>query len=391
MTKLKVLTFVRYYLPGYKSGGPVRTIANMVDHLSDEIDFYIVTSDRDAFDSKPYVNVKVNTWNSVGKAKVFYANKKNRSFWRFAYLIKETPHNVIYLNSLFDPVFTLQPLIARALGIIPKTPFILAPRGEFSVKAQSIKSWKKRPYLWFSRMVGLYNGLTWQASSEYEALDIRRAIGYFANHIIIAPDLPPLIVPEYSDIKRASTNAILFIVFLSRITPMKNLYFALQVLAQVKVPIMFYIYGPIWDNSYWYKCQELINTLPDHIEVYYKGPVTPEKVPEIMAANDLFFFPTKGENFGHVILEALSVGTPVLISDKTPWEDDLIGGCMVRPLENMSGFVEMIEKIASYTLKERKKIKNAAKSLANSFFNKTDIYDRNLQLFKEHSLSRTDT
>ena len=38
-----------------------------------------------------------------------------------------------------------------------------------------------------------------------------------------------------------------------------------------------------------------------------------------MAANDLFFLPTRGENFGHVIAEALSVGTPVLISDQTPW------------------------------------------------------------------------
>ena len=33
---------------------------------------------------------------------------------------------------------------------------------------------------------------------------------------------------------------------------------------------------------------------------------------------DLLFLPTKGENFGHVILESMSAGTPVLISDTTP-------------------------------------------------------------------------
>src|SRR5690606_22656373 len=35
----------------------------------------------------------------------------------------------------------------------------------------------------------------------------------------------------------------------------------------------------------------------------------------------LFLFPTLGENFGHVILEALTAGCPVLISDRTPWRN----------------------------------------------------------------------
>ena len=33
----------------------------------------------------------------------------------------------------------------------------------------------------------------------------------------------------------------------------------------------------------------------------------------------LFFFPTRGENFGHVIFEALKAGLPVITSDHTPW------------------------------------------------------------------------
>jgi glycosyltransferase involved in cell wall biosynthesis len=34
----------------------------------------------------------------------------------------------------------------------------------------------------------------------------------------------------------------------------------------------------------------------------------------------LFFLPTRGENFGHVISESLQAGCPVLISDQTPWQ-----------------------------------------------------------------------
>lgn len=35
---------------------------------------------------------------------------------------------------------------------------------------------------------------------------------------------------------------------------------------------------------------------------------------------DLFVFPTLGENFGHVVIESLSAGTPVFMSNTTPWK-----------------------------------------------------------------------
>lgn len=40
-----------------------------------------------------------------------------------------------------------------------------------------------------------------------------------------------------------------------------------------------------------------------------------------MHAYDLFFLTTLGENYGHAIVEALSAGCPVLISNQTPWND----------------------------------------------------------------------
>jgi len=46
-----------------------------------------------------------------------------------------------------------------------------------------------------------------------------------------------------------------------------------------------------------------------------------ESVGRIFAEHNLFLFPTLGENFGHVICEALSAGCPVLISDQTPWRN----------------------------------------------------------------------
>jgi len=381
--KPKVLTFVAYYLPGYKFGGPVRTIANMVEHLGDELDFRIVTRDRDALDTAPYPGIQVDGWNRVGKALVFYASPRTLTLRGVGKLIRQTPHDVLYLNSFFNPHFTILPLLVRRLGLIPRRPCVIAPRGEFSPGALKLKAWKKRPYLWLARALGLYSGLTWQASSDQEAEEIRRALGRVADRIMVAPDLPSLVSAQRLDQRIRTEDGPLRVVFLSRITPMKNLDYALRVLGQVRVPVEFNIYGPVWDGTYWRECERLMQVLPPHIKAEYRGEVPPEDVPEVFLEHDLFFFPTRGENFGHVILESLSVGTPVLISDQTPWTDDGTGACTVWSLEAPLVFVVAIEQMAKLSEEERQRIRFAALAMAKKFIERSDLKERSLQLFRE--------
>jgi len=355
--KPTILTFVAYYLPGYKSGGPVRTIANMVEHLGDEFDFRIVSKDRDSFDKEPYPGVQVDAWNAVGKAQVFYASPRIMRLRGVAGLLRDTPHDVLYLNSFFAYGFTTLPLLARRLGVAPKKPCVIAPRGEFSAGALALKKWKKRPYLMLARALSLYSGLIWQASSPHEKKDIRREFAAQARQIIVAPDLPPLVAGHG---KNNSSSAVpcqgpLRVLFLSRITPMKNLDFALRVLSRVKVSLIFDIYGPIRDQAYWRECQRLIADLPENIAVEYRGSITPDEVSQEMAAYDLFFLPTLGENYGHVIPEALSAGTPVLVSDTTPWRDLAKHevGWDVPLRAGEKAFAEHIEKVAHMSTDQR--------------------------------------
>ena len=58
----------------------------------------------------------------------------------------------------------------------------------------------------------------------------------------------------------------------------------------------------------------------------------------------MYFLPTHGENFGHSIVEALSAGKPIIISNSTPWRDlrmQNIGWDI--PLENEGQFRKVIE------------------------------------------------
>ena len=111
------------------------------------------------------------------------------------------------------------------------------------------------------------------------------------------------------------------VVFVSRISPKKNLLSALGMLQSLSGDVFFDIYGPLEDADYWNQCKKVIGTLPSNVLVKYKGMVEHENVGRVFCEHNLFLFPTLGENYGHVICEALSAGCPVLISDQPPWRD----------------------------------------------------------------------
>jgi glycosyltransferase involved in cell wall biosynthesis len=319
MKKLKILVFVHYYLPGYEHGGPVRTISNLIEHLSDSFEFLIFCLDRDEFDTRPYSNVEVDKWNRVGPAKVFYCSPERLNYNFIKTFLNKVSYDLLYINSFLNIETSLFPMIMRRLEQIPQKPVILAPRGQFSSGALEVKKWKKKLFIKFFQFFDLWNSILWQASSKFEKNDIQRVMGENCD-IVTAIDLPEKINLPVINRKKIPTE--MKIIFLSRIVPMKNLDYALKILSSLKdKEIEFNIYGPIVSDSYWESCRKIISSLPDNLQVNYKGSVEHNKVLEIMADHDLFFLPTAGENYGHVILEAALAGLPLLISDNTPWRD----------------------------------------------------------------------
>jgi len=321
---MRILTLTGYYLPGYKAGGPIRTLANLVEWLGDDFQIAIVTSDRDLGDRLPYPNVKSGDWHSVGKAQVLYLPPQafGLSAWRKVF--RNLHYDVLYLNSFFSPL-TVETLFLRRIGKISKRPVVLAPRGELSQGALSLKRFKKRFYILLAKSVGLYKDIIWQASSQYEMQQILSIFGGTVNgkrsFVYIAPDLPPRVTFKLVLQRPLKEKGTAKIVFLSRIARMKSLDLAVKLLESIAGQVEFDIYGPIEDSLYWQECQALIGQLPENIQVRYRGEITPDRVGEVFSQYQLFLFPTRGENFGHVILEALCAGCLVLTSDQTPWRN----------------------------------------------------------------------
>jgi len=350
-SRLRVLVFSRWYLPGFRGGGPVRSLVNLVRALGTEIDFRIVTLDRDHTGGPPYPSVRSGSWQAVEGTEVLYLSQARVSMRR---LVREvgtvTPH-VIYLYGFFDRVFTQRILLARRAGHLSGIPILLAPQGEFSAGALQLKPLKKAAYIKLARASGLVRDLTWQASTEMERQDILRTMKLERpGDVRVAADLTDDVAYVPGSRQAAPGDGVLRMCFLSRISPKKNLDFALRVLADVKVRVEFTIYGPVEDQVYWARCKAMIDGLPANIRATYGGEVHPVDVRRTLAGHDLFFLPTLGENFGHVIHEALSVGVPVLVSDQTPWRDlEQHGVGWSLPLDAVSEFAQAIE-TASRTL-----------------------------------------
>lgn len=68
----KILVIIGTYLPGYKAGGLVLSIENLIDYLGDEYEFSVLTSCCDLNETVPCPDIAVEDWNTVGKARVFY-------------------------------------------------------------------------------------------------------------------------------------------------------------------------------------------------------------------------------------------------------------------------------------------------------------------------------
>lgn len=341
--KHSVLLFCDWYRPGFKAGGPITSSANMVENLGNEIEFKVVCSDRDYLSSEPYKDIPTDEWVTKGKAQVKYLSPESQNKKNIKQIVEETPADCVYINGLFSLSFSIYPLLAaRSLG----KKVIVAPRGMLAKGAMSIKPLKKKVFLALANTMDWYEDVLFHATSESEATRIKSKLSDGAQ-INIIPNLPsPIAAKKRTQPKRKNY---LNIISLSRVAKEKNTHYLVEVLAKLSAEIVVKadLYGEVYDTDYFQKCKAIAETAPSNVEINFREVVSPERLSAIFENADLFFMPTLGENYGHAIIEALLSGTPVLISDQTPWlnlERDGLGKEI--PLDSQEGFVRFINTVA---------------------------------------------
>lgn len=379
-----ILTLIDYYLPGTLAGGALRSIANLTEMLGDDVEFRIVTRDRDAMSTKRYSEITSGTWTSVGRAKVMYLSPDQIRPGIFRRIVSDTAHDVLYLNSLFSRDFTLSLLAYRRARMIPARPVVLAPRGQLSPGALGIGERKKRAFLTAARLTGLYRGVTWQASSAEEEREIHQHFDTAGNraNVVVAPDLPTPWEQLAGITHRRKRANSLEATFISRIVRKKNLHTAIELLREMRTRTVFDVFGPPEDVEYLRECQVAMKTLPPPVEARYAGPLAYDAVAHTFARYDLFLFPTLGENFGHVLIEALAAGCPVAVSDRTPFRDlEAFGAGWVVPLEDLDRYRRALQACAAMGPDEHARMSNAAREYARRVIMDPGPIEQNRALF----------
>ncbi len=377
--KKKVLIFIDWYLPGYKAGGPIQSVANLVEHLKEEFDFSIVTRNTDYCETTPYSNVRSNDWNILPNGvKVYYFSEDELTRKNVRSLIRTTDYDYAYLNGIYSIYFTLIPLYY--LRKKHNKSIVIAARGMLSEGSLGVKKTKKQFFIRAVKVLQFFDKVIFHATSEAEKREIRKALGEKVT-IKTAAVLPQILITSALPVRIKKENKVR-LVNIARIAPEKNTLYALQILNQTKQNIEFDFYGPVYDQEYWALCKNALAELPHNVIANYKGSLDSNKVLDTLSEYHFMFMPTTGENFGHIILQALSVGIPVIISDKTQWKhlsEKNIGWDI--PLNELTVFASIIDSTVLLNQSDYNILSKASFDYALEYINNPEIINQNRHLF----------
>lgn len=361
-----ILIFNRGYLPGKKLGGPVTSIQNFSDAFISEFCIKIVTWDHDFGSRERFPNIK-DGWNHVGNAEVLYLRDKECKYEYFREIVKTEKPALCYLSGTITSYFKFNDGVMKACRE-EKIPIVLAPRGDICSNALRLKRTKKMLAITYCRFFYVFKNVYFQTTLKEEKDNLIKLFKINPSRIFEIPNIPAQIEPNFLTKKRTGT---IKLVFVSRITDKKNLLDAIRSVIKAKSTVVFDIYGPIENIEYWEKCEKTIENAPPNVCIKYKGALDGEEAKCVFRQYDAFIFETLSENYGHVIIESMMCGCPVILSrGTTPW-DDLEGRAgYLGDLGNIESFTKAIDTIAAMEQDEYVALRKNTREYATK---KTDI------------------
>ena len=235
------------------------------------------------------------------------------------YLMQHVAYEIYHANS----IWTLPSHDTRVAAHKQGKPFVLTPHGMLYPQALQVSSWKKKLVLPLFQKKDLEKADCLHATCDAELIHMRE-FG-LKNPIAVIPNcLYMQVVPEV----RQEENAVRRFAFVGRIHRIKNIDVLIRAWLQLgdKTKEAELLIIGDGDKAYRQELEQLAHTgLCRNIK--FTGFLSDTALWEVIHSLDFLVLPSKSENFGMVVPEALIRGIPVIASKGTPWTELQTNGC----------------------------------------------------------------
>ncbi|WP_443944238.1 XrtY-associated glycosyltransferase XYAG1 [Pedobacter sp. AW1-32] len=338
--QLKIIHVTPSYKPAYIYGGPIQSVGKLCEALvqftapepqnsgcfkNDFLSIQVLTTTANGKNELPVKSSAATDVNGV-QVRYFPRWTKDHSHFSPALLfqlskeLKQAKRNgietVVHIHAWWNLVSVLSCLVARYHNI----PVIVSPRGMLTGYTKNNRNG------FFKQVIHVLLGKNLLKSSRIHATSHQEKQEFVEivkpKSITVIPNLvnlPPQLI-DNSTGKTEGSSPIFNMIFLSRIEQKKGLDLLFEALAKLEFPWRLTIAGS-GDQLYIKSLKLKAELLKIDRCINWLGQISNEEKFNVLANHDLLVLTSYNENFANVVLESLSVGTAVLISDQVGLSD----------------------------------------------------------------------
>lgn len=323
------------YRPAYTYGGPTVSISMLCEHMQESCIKPLVLTTTGNGNTE--LNVIRNSIVNVAGVQVRYFRRVTKDHSHFSpalclHLWRHIRNNkksrcdelIIHIHSWWNLVSIFSCLIARLYNI--KT--IISPRGMLTTFSFNNTRGPVKKLIHLLVGKWLLNGSYLHATSEKEKQDILSFLQPI--HISVIPNMVRVANSNMARISKwkpesfkIDSSQTLSLLFFSRIDEKKGIEVLFQAVSELKIKYSLTIAGT-GSITYINKLKTLCKTLGIEQRVRWIGSISYDEKFDVLSNYDLMILPSYNENFANVVVESLSVGTPVLVSDQVGLADYVI-------------------------------------------------------------------
>lgn len=293
---------------GIKSGGPTTCLYNLILGLHGEkVDAQVLTFQPQIGDSLIIENSFIQAVKQPSENRYGYSTAYKKEF-------KNNKNvDIIHANGLWQFTTHYSSVYARKNNI----PYLISPHGMLYPEGLKTSSLFKKIALPLYQSKDLHLASVLHATSNKE-MEYIRNLG-FKNPIAIIPNAIDVNIP---DIEKNEIRSRKRLGFVGRFAPIKNLENLIIAWADAGKYLEDWelILIGSGDPVYTDVLRQMIKDLKIE-NIQFTGFLEGERKERVIQELDYLILPSKSENFGMVVTEALARKIPVIASQGTPWEE----------------------------------------------------------------------